>query len=468
MLWNIVLVGVWWSWISSIAYLFFNIGYKNIIWIDAYENQITDTLSKKWIKIYIWHGIYQVQKYDLVIYSDIESIKNGPEVSQAIEFSKNFVAKNYQKPLSYNEFLVELSKMFRTIAISGNKGKTTTTTMTIHTFANLIPDFGIWIVGAMVPSWDNQNIQISQKNKSQIKKLIDFRVNGKWTMDRSLMKKFYFVIEACEYKDHFLWLDVDCGIITNIARDHPDYFKTEKQYFDSFLNFIQKSKLWTFCLNSTFEDLKKVYKNKSDYLKNLIVVQDLKFEFDNLIWNYQNDNASLVYGFIKNSFDIITKNIIQSTPSIWRRMEKIWKNKNWATIISDYGHNTLSLKSGICAIQEKYPNKELLLIFQPHQARRILQSWNEFVNIIKPVQKSIIYKIYTARENIADFDFSVFSEKIENFDDFGKLLAKSSDSYYFDDFNNLCYEINKYNSNFIILIMTAGDLDFDIKNYFKF
>jgi UDP-N-acetylmuramate--alanine ligase len=48
----------------------------------------------------------------------------------------------------------------------------------------------------------------------------------------------------------------------------------------------------------------------------------------------------------------------------------------------------------------KYPEKKLIAIFQPHQARRVLQFWEEFTNVMKQFDEVIIYDIYAARENI--------------------------------------------------------------------
>ena len=116
---NIVLIWAWWTGISSLWFLFTQLWYNNIIWIDSTESQITKALQSNGVKVILWHGVYQVQAGDLVIYSD--AAPQAPEVIQTKERVLQEV-KWARPPLSYFQFLWEISKLFETISIAGTHG----------------------------------------------------------------------------------------------------------------------------------------------------------------------------------------------------------------------------------------------------------------------------------------------------------------------------------------------------------
>ena len=126
---NIVLVWIWWIWLSAIWQILNELGYQNIIWIDASKSEITEKLKKQWIKIVIWHWKYKITPDDFVIYSD--ATINTPEVQKA------------KTKLSYFELIWEISKYFKTIAITWTNWKSTTTALTIYWLKQLDKkDFG--------------------------------------------------------------------------------------------------------------------------------------------------------------------------------------------------------------------------------------------------------------------------------------------------------------------------------------
>jgi UDP-N-acetylmuramate--alanine ligase len=84
-------------------------------------------------------------------------------------------------------------------------------------------------------------------------------------------------------------------------------------------------------------------------------------------------------------------------------MEYLHTTQNGAQIFSDYGHIASSLMIGRKSLQEKFPEKKLTGIFQPHQMHRILQGWTDFPSVLKHYDQCYIYDIYAARENISDF-----------------------------------------------------------------
>lgn len=105
----------------------------------------------------------------------------------------------------------------------------------------LLPDFGLGIVGALVPDLDNQSYYLEQEKKSEFRQMFDAIFTGK-KIPFPLIKKYRFFIEACEYKRHFLHLDLEYLLITNIELDHTDYYTDIKDYCSAFLALATKSR----------------------------------------------------------------------------------------------------------------------------------------------------------------------------------------------------------------------------------
>ncbi|USN56488.1 MAG: hypothetical protein H6766_05600 [Candidatus Peribacteria bacterium] len=153
---NIVIVGVGGTGLSAIAGILHDLGYQNIVGINDHESQITQTLSDKGIDIIIGHGNYEVQPDDFVIYSDIQAIYDGPEVQQSLAYQAQ-ETKHYHVPMTYNQFIAELSKHFRTMAVTGTNGKSSTTALAITAGITGSAQCALGVVGAMLPDHDQQN-----------------------------------------------------------------------------------------------------------------------------------------------------------------------------------------------------------------------------------------------------------------------------------------------------------------------
>ena len=153
------------------------------------------------------------------------------------------------------------------------------------------------------------------------------------TIDAQLIKKYRFILEACEYKRHFLHLDADDTIVTNISCDHLDYFKDEKDYAQAFIQQFQKTK------NDIFmspRDLEYLTRNSSleeeKNIKNRIQkVETKKYNFNKIFGEWNNINASLLETFFTHkkviSPDIFQQKVIDFS-GLRRRMEYVGNTKN--------------------------------------------------------------------------------------------------------------------------------------------
>jgi len=240
---KIVLVWAGWTGMSWVAGILNDLWYTNIVCIDGSQSELTDKLKAKWLKVIIGHGKYKVQLGDVIIYS--EAVAECEEVLEARKIMK--ANRKVMVILNYFQFLGELSKYFTSVGFTGTNGKSSSTALAIHTAKRLLPNFGLGILWALVPGFNTQSYVINTKAKKDIRTIFDYIFTGKNFSSlvpgsSSLIKKRSFFVEACEYKRHFLYLDLDYAIITSLELDHTDYYKDMKDYLSAFKQLADKVK----------------------------------------------------------------------------------------------------------------------------------------------------------------------------------------------------------------------------------
>lgn len=457
---NIVFLWAWWTWLSNLVGILHEIGYKNLIGIDDHESQITNQLKSKWIKIYS-HWQYQIQPDDAIIYSS--AMKDSPELQEAYRLKE----ENH-KPLlirDYFTFLGEMSKLFKTIGITGTNGKSSSTSMMVVTATKVLEDFWIGIVGALVPDLWNQSYWINQEAKSDFKNLFDYLFTWR-KLNYDLVKKYYFIIEACEYLRHFLHLKMDYAIITSLELDHTDYYKDWEDYQSAFLQMLENVKENCFVLENLASEKVKSYEK-------IEIVPELSFDFKNIRGKHQEQNASLVFALLNFLTEGKKKKEIRSSLEdfhwIRRRMECLVTRENGTKVFSDYGHVASSIELGFQALKERFPGRKLIGIFQPHQIQRILAWRKDFPNAMQPYDSFYIYDIYAARENIEDFaNEEIFKDfHLKTIEDLGNCFAEHCHATYLTTFEEIKKIIEKSDSDSIIAIYSAGDIDFKLRKYFE-
>lgn len=459
---KIVLVWAWWTGMSGVAWMLADLWYTNIVCIDATQSELTDKLEEKWLHVIIGHGKYKVQLWDVIIYS--EAVAECQEVREARSIMK--ANKKVMVILNYFQFLGEISKYFTTIGFAGTNGKSSSTALAIHTAKKIVPNFGLWILWALVPGFNTQSYVINTKAKTDIKNIFDYIFTGKNFSSLvpgslSLIKKRSFFVEACEYKRHFLYLDLDYAIITSLELDHTDYYKDMKDYISAFDQLISKVKKKVF-IPKWLKGIK---------WKNIQEVQIKKIVFKHLRGKHNDLNGSLVLALIKkisNSTFWTINSALKNFTWLRRRMEFLKTNENGAKIFTDYGHMASSIEFGYMALKHKFPDKKLFIIFQPHQINRIVLWRKDFQKTLKNYDQVMIYDIYAARENIKDFiDHHAFikKENIKTLNDLWNHFAKECWWTYTTDFSVITKEIQKVQKDTVIVIYSAGDIDYKLRKY---
>ncbi|MBQ7074342.1 hypothetical protein IJM86_04760 [bacterium] len=184
-----------------------------------------------------------------------------------------------------------------------------------------------------------------------------------------MVKKYYFIIESCEYQRHFLHIKMDYAIITSLELDHTDYYKDWEDYQSAFLQMLENVKEKCFVLENLASEKVKSHEK-------IEIVPELHFDFKNIRGKHQEKNASLVFALLNHLTEGEKEKEIRTSleefHGIRRRMECLTTLPNGTKIFSDYGHVASSIQLGYQALREKFPDRKIIGIFQPHQIQRIL------------------------------------------------------------------------------------------------
>ena len=381
----IYFIGIGGIGVSSLAAYFLAKGYK-IKGSDIASSETTNYFKKKGVDIIIGkHSSRNIKEgIDLVIYTPAINPSN-PELKKA--------EKEGIKRLSYPEALGEITKKYFTIAISGTHGKSTTTAMLalVMIEAGLDPTV---IIGTKLKEFGGTNFRIG--------------------------KSKYLLIEADEYKKSFLNYHPQLIVNTNIDSDHLDYYgnldniiKTFKEYFKK----VQKKG----AIIANKDDKNTLYTLKKEKsVKYFSLAQKEASKIQRLLkvpgeHNLSNALAVLETArFLKIKDSEIIKSLSKYKGS-WRRFD-IFKTKYKGIIlISDYAHHPTEVEKTLKAVREKYAHRRIKCVFQPHQYKRTLYLFNDFIRVLKnaPVNLIILSEIYgvVGREE-KDMDRKVNSQKL--------------------------------------------------------
>ena len=346
---KIYLIGIGGIGVSALAQYYLSKSHE-VSGSDLVASEITDFLKKGGIKVKIGQAGKNIEKdVDLVVYSPAVK-KDNPEYKKAKRLGI--------KMQSYPEALGEMTKEYYTIAVAGAHGKSTTTAMTalILIKAGLDPTV---IVGTKVREFGNSNFRAG---KSKL-----------------------LVIEACEYDSSFLHYSPKVIVVTNIDKEHLDYFKTFSNVKKAFRNFIAKLPADGFLVQNVKGKQKDIQK-----LKKILKVPGMH--------NVSNALAALEVARVLDIPDSISFSALSEFKGTWRRFE-IKKGKageKKITVVSDYGHHPNEISATLKAAREEYPNKRIWCVFQPHQYQRTHYLFDDFVKVFRsaPVDNIIITDIY--------------------------------------------------------------------------
>jgi len=399
---------------------------------DLISSEITDFLKEKGVKIFIGkHKAKNLpQDTDLVIYSSAVSFDN-PELRRA--------KKGKIKIKSYPQALGELTKKYFTIAVSGTHGKSTTAAMIslILIKAGFDP---IVVIGTKLREFDNSNFRIGRSK--------------------------YLVIEADEWQASFLNYFPQIIVLTNIEREHLDFYKNLKNILKTYKKYIEYlPKGGVLVANGEDSNIQKIIRDRiscggpislyrlrqkeTKKLKRILKVPGKH--------NVYNSLAALTVARALKVPDRVSFQALSEYKGAWRRFEikKFQVSGFRFQVISDYAHHPTEIQATLKTAREKWPQKRIWAVFQPHQYQRTYYLWDDFVKAFDLADKVIITKIY----EVAGREQKKISKKINSQKLAEAIGKRGKETYFIEDFEKIPYFLkNKVKSGDIILIMGAGDI----------
>lgn len=432
---KIYIIWIWWIGTSGIA-RFYKAKWYEVFWSDGSASVLTEELKKEGMDIIIGEDDTRLdQDFECIIFS--EAI---PETQSERQRAEVLGIPCF----SYPQALWNITEEKKLIAIAGTHGKSTTTSLVSLILKNSNEDFSS-IVGTLLKEFDEKNFFVRQTGKDDE----------------------YFVLESCEYKQAFLNYKPFIWVITNIEADHLDYYKNIENYAQAFKKFVENIRPNGFAIinmeNNFCRELLKIRKDISfvEIYEEYFILAWKKYIFPQINmqvpWAHILFDAHLAYtvGIILKQDENHLVKTLENYTGVWRRMEIIKETKNKNILMSDYGHHPTEILLTTKAIKEKYPDKKLYCIFQPHQYSRTLELLNDFKMCFWACDFLIIPDIYASRDSEED------KQKIDG-EKFAKLID-SPKATFWNGIKNTLKIIEKYDeenpNSSIILLLGAGNVD---------
>ena len=384
---HIHFVGVGGIGMSGIAELLINLGYK-VSGSDIKTSDITERLRQLSGVIYSGHLAEQIQGADVVVVSSAIDPQN-PEIIAAHQSSVPVISRA--------EMLAELMRLKYSVAVAGAHGKTSTTSIVAAVLGK----------GGLDPT-----VVIGGKLKS-----ID--------ANALLGQGDFIVAEADESDGSFLKISPTIAVVTNIDREHLDYYHDLDTIKSVFLDFIHRIPFYgisVLCLdNDPIQDLIPKIKKRfttygmtpqADVQARNVMVEGLKSRFNlnhqgkqlgeillNLpgVHNVYNAMASVAVGMELNIPFPIIKAALETLEGVRRRME-VKGTVNGVTIVDDYGHHPTEIKTTLQAVKESWPDCRIVVVFQPHRYTRTQALFVEFTRGFYQSDLLFVLPIYSAGE----------------------------------------------------------------------
>jgi len=389
-------IGIGGSGMCGIAEVLINQGYE-ISGSDLAANANIQRLRGMGAHIDIGHKGEQIQGVDVVVQSSAVN-EGNPEIIAARESRIPVVRRA--------EMLAELMRYRHSIAVAGTHGKTTTTSL----LANVLAEAGqapTFVIGGKVTSVGT-NAQLGESR--------------------------YLVAEADESDASFLHLQPMVAVVTNIEADHMETYDFDfsklKQTFIDFLHNLPFYGLAVLCIDdpvvreimplvsrpvltygfsedadyriseARVEERSAYFKvDRPEGLRSL----DIKLSIPGR-HNMLNATAAIAVATDEGLDDAAIRAGLAGFQGVGRRFEvygdyPVAGGAGSAMLVDDYGHHPSEVKATVKAVREGWPQRRLVLIFQPHRYTRTRDLYDDFVEVLSEVDVLIIVPVYTAGED---------------------------------------------------------------------
>ena len=376
---------------------------------DISTNKNIDRLKKEKIKIFLGHKKQNIKNVTIVVISSAIKM-NNPELIEA---------KKRKIPIiKRGKMLANIVSLMKNIVVVGSHGKTTTTSLVASIFQKTKLD----------PTIINGGVINSIKNTAKLGK-------SDWS-----------ILEADESDGSFVHISPTYSIVTNIDREHMDFYKSIDDLKDYFIQFINKvpsfGKTFICSDDKINNDLIKSIKNKNFYtygqkdnsnflIKNIKQYKsysefDLKINLPNKaiynihkfkipllgIHNIRNSVAAIAVSLTIGISILKVKKGLIDFKGVQRRFNKIF-TYNKIDFFDDYAHHPTEIKFVLDGVKKVYHKYEKVCIFQPHRISRLKDLRRDFSFAFKDADTVILCPIFTAGEKIKlGFNYNNFAKEI--------------------------------------------------------
>ena len=437
---------------SGLALVMSRMGFK-IQGSDINPNKNIERLKHNGIKIFIGHGKKNISRATIIVISSAVK-KNNTEI---------IAAKERNLPIyKRGDMLGHITSLTKNIVVVGSHGKTTTTSLvaSILSSSNLDPT----IINGGVLKSSNNSARLGKSN---------------WT-----------IVELDESDGSFLKVQPTYSIITNIDREHMDYYKSMNKLLNLFAEYTDRvpsfgksficvddknnlkliksikfknyltygtSKKSNFCISKVIQSKDSSLFNLKVRLpgKKILSINKIKIPLIGL-HNIRNATASIA---VSLSVGIPIDKIkigLKKFKGVQRRFNKIFNYKG-ACFFDDYAHHPTEIKEVLNGVKSAYLFEKIVCIFQPHRISRLNDLKTEFARCFKKADEVVLCPIFTAGENIKlNFSYESFARQLAHESKVKLYLVKNK--------NNLAKFIkqNIY-GNKIVIGMGAGSISSWIK-----
>lgn len=430
-------VGIGGAGMCGIAEVLLNTGYQ-ISGSDIQVSKVTRRLQEKGITVFIGHRESNISGVDVVVCSTAVKDDN-PEILEAMAQRIPIVPRA--------EMLAELMRYRHGIAVAGTHGKTTTTSLIASVFAEagLDPTF---VIGGLLNS-AGTNAQLGESR--------------------------FLVAEADESDASFLHLQPMISVVTNIEADHMatydgDFNKLKKTFVE-FLHNLPFYGMAVMCIDddvvrellpavgratltygfSHDADFSIVDVNKLGLKTSFSVKRPGNHKQIDIVINMPGDHnvlnatAAIAVATDEGIDDEAIQRGLEKFEGVGRRFQVYGEfdiEEGSVLLVDDYGHHPTEVEATISAARQAWPDRRLVMVYQPHRYTRTKDLYEDFVRVLSTVDSLLLLEVYSAGEDpIPGADGRslsrsirsrglidpIFVEKIESVADVLKSIVKPGD-----------------------------------------
>jgi len=372
---RIYMIGIKGTGMSSLALYLCDRGFQIAGWDVPESFQSENELLRHRIRIDSDPSCFKAEEYDAVIYS------SAHENHQILDTSGSFGLPSW----SYHQYLGMLSTRYHTIGVAGTHGKSTAS----GCIDFLLKEFDI-PHGAIYGARPIQECALPERREDD-----------------------FLVLEACEYRRHFLSYSIDTLLVTNIEWEHVDFYESEGAVEDAFRSLVQRmppAGTLIIAMNGPLCRALHLWarENRQD-----LTILTYGREEGELTYSYDGNKdehqvtvhltgmeypvyTSLVgSGFIEDTIGAAlavaeatgekrerTVTMAGRFTGCKGRVERLSGRSSLWHLYSDYAHHPSEIRSSISSLRLLHPGKRIILCFYPHTVSRTRALWDDFVSAL--------------------------------------------------------------------------------------